>query len=143
MAAGTRLAIGTAIVLTVTAYMAYVGASSSWQYYLTVDECLTLQSDFPTRSIRISGDVLPGSLLIAANRIGAKFELKGTHDNLPVSFEGRVPDNFAEGQQVVVEGCLQSPLAFHADTVLTRCSSKYTTESTPRNAGNLSPGKTE
>ena len=39
MTTGRKLVIGGLIVAGVTAYMAYRGASASWQYYLTVDEC--------------------------------------------------------------------------------------------------------
>ena len=40
MTTGRKLVIGGVIVAGLTAYMAYRGASASWQYYLTADECL-------------------------------------------------------------------------------------------------------
>jgi len=36
-----------------------------------------------------------------------------------------VPDNFAEDREVVVEGHLGTSGVFQADTLLTRCESKY------------------
>ncbi len=40
MTAGKKLAIGGTIVAAATVYMACVGLSDSWKYFLTVDECL-------------------------------------------------------------------------------------------------------
>lgn len=40
MTTGKKMAIGGAIVASATIFMAYRGASASWQYYLTADECV-------------------------------------------------------------------------------------------------------
>jgi len=125
MTAGARLAMGGIIVLSATIYLACVGASSSWQYYLTVDECLSPTVGLAHRPIRVSGEVRLGSLIILAKRQGAEFELVGNRGNLHVCYAGHVPDNLAEARQVVVEGQLQESKVLQADYVLTRCSSKY------------------
>ena len=44
---------------------------------------------------------------------------------LPVRYEGVVPDNFTEEREVVVEGRLAPAGVFQADTLMTRCESKY------------------
>ena len=143
MATGTRLAIGSAIVLSVIAYMAYLGASSSWQYYLTVDECLTDASAFFNERIRISGKIAADSLRIAENRVGATFMLEGTHGNLSVNCSGQLPDNLAEGRQVVVEGRLQNAHHVVGDKVLTRCASKYSSQMSPADLELYRPGIAE
>ena len=66
MATGTRLAIGATIVVSVTAYMAYRGASSNWQYYLTVDECLAKTLTLVQDRVRVSGNVAAASLASCA-----------------------------------------------------------------------------
>jgi cytochrome c-type biogenesis protein CcmE len=128
MTPGARLAIGTVIVLGATAYMAYVGASTSWQYYLTVDECLSQSTELTGRPLRINGTIRRDSLVIRPNRLGAEFQLEGTNGSIRVEFIGRVPDNLAESRQVVVEGHLDNDHRLHAETVLTRCSSKYVSQ---------------
>ena len=134
MATGTRLAIGSAIVLSVTAYMAFVGASSSWQYYLTVDECIADASTLLNERIRVSGRVANDSLCIADNRSGATFMLAGANGNLTVDCSGQLPDNLAEGKQVVVEGRLQDTGHLVGDRVLTRCASKYSSTTSEKDA---------
>jgi cytochrome c-type biogenesis protein CcmE len=42
-----------------------------------------------------------------------------------VTYRGTVPDNFAEGREVVVEGRPDETGTFSADLLLTRCESKY------------------
>ena len=128
MSAGARLAIGTMIVVATTVYMSFVGASASWQYYLTVDECLAQQEQLGTQPLRINGQVLSESLRTLPDRGGIEFQLAGTQDILRVTYAGRVPDNLKDGQQVVVEGSLQGPCLLVANSVLTRCASKYAAE---------------
>lgn len=125
MATGRKLAIGGVIVAGVTAYMAFVGASTSWQYYLTVDECLADASSLLGDRIRITGKVARDSLEVTANRKQASFSLEGAKGGLKVVYSGPLPDNLAEGADVVVEGRLESPRLFRGEKVLTRCASKY------------------
>ena len=61
MSTGKKLAIAGVVVAGVTAYMADLGASSSWQYYMTVPECVETGRVAGQR-IRVSGTIVPGSL---------------------------------------------------------------------------------
>ena len=143
MATSTRLAIGSAIVLSVIAYTTYLGASSSWQYYLTVDECITDAAELTNERIRVTGKIAADSLRAAEDRIGATFLLEGTHGNLSVNCSGQLPDNLAEGRQVVVEGRLQDAHHIVADKVLTRCASKYSSQMSPADSQPFQPGIAE
>ena len=67
MATGTRLAIGAGVVLLVTGYWAYIGASSSWQYYLTVDECVANLAHWQQQPVRVSGTIVSDTLLPTAS----------------------------------------------------------------------------
>ena len=60
MPAGAKLAVGAAVVAGVTAYMAYVGASASWKYYVTSEECLADTAKFTGQRVRVSGKVAAG-----------------------------------------------------------------------------------
>ena len=128
MATGTRLAIGATIVLSVTAYMAYLGASSSWRYYLTVDECLAEATQLQSHRIRVSGVISADSLQVDRDRQRAEFRLEGSGQDLSVSCLGPLPDNLAEQRQVVVEGNLRPDGVLSGDKVLTRCASKYSSQ---------------
>ena len=131
MTTGTRLAVGGGIIAAVTGYMAYLGASSSWQYYLTVDECAADASDLLGCPLRVNGHVAAGSLQINSNRTQASFVLKGSERELHAICAGPLPDNLAEDMDVVVEGRLESVSDLRGDKVLTRCASKYRSKGPP------------
>ncbi len=128
MTAGRKLAIAALGVVALAMYMAYRGAAGSWQYYVTVDECLTSADTLVGARIRVSGKVVPGSLVIGGDRREARFALEGTAAVLPVICAGPLPDNLAEGIEVVVEGRLEDASLLRGDKVLTRCASKYQSE---------------
>ncbi len=125
MTATHRLCVGGIVIATATAYLAYLGASSSWQYYLSVDELMADETSFRDCRLRISGKVAPGSLHIASDRSQGALVLQGAASKLAVEFSGTIPDNLAEGIEVVVEGHMQSAGIVQATKVLTRCASKY------------------
>jgi cytochrome c-type biogenesis protein CcmE len=125
MSTGIKLTIGGAIIACITAYMAYLGARSSWQYYLTVDECAANAGELVNRSLRVSGQIAPESLHIDSDRTSADFVLKGAAVELHVTCGGPLPDNLAEQIEVVVEGRLESAVELCGHKVITRCASKY------------------
>ncbi|MFH1267119.1 MAG: cytochrome c maturation protein CcmE [Planctomycetota bacterium] len=128
MTTGWKLAIGGVVVVGTTAYMAYLGAATSWQYYVTVDECLANADALGGARVRVSGKIAPGSLRISSDRSEADFFLEGTEAALRVISSGPVPDNLAEAVDVVAEGRLAGAGLLKADKVLTRCASKYEPE---------------
>ena len=137
MATRTRLITGAAVVLCATAYMAYLGASSSWQYYLSVDECVASASSLINAPIRVSGEIAPASLQVGRNRDTATFTLMGTRRNLRVKCSDQLPDNLLEGMQVVAEGRLENSNLLVCNRLLTRCASKYSPRPVPEEAGRL------
>ena len=125
MTTGRKLALASIIVASAIIYLAYLGAAESWQYYLTVDECLKNASMQSENRLRINGKIAAGTLQIAADRRHAAFTLKGEKESLEVTCKGQIPDNLAENIDVVVEGRLDGHNKFQADKLLTRCASKY------------------
>jgi cytochrome c-type biogenesis protein CcmE len=132
MTARGKLAIGGVVLVGVTAYMAYLGAAESWQYYLTVDECLANAETVGRDRIRVSGKIAPDSLRIAPDRRQADFFLEGSEGKLRVICPGPLPDNLAEGADVVAEGRLEDSGLLRADKLLTRCAGKYESRRPPR-----------
>lgn len=125
MRPSVKLALGASIVVAVTSYMAYVGASASWKYYVTADECTARAAQLEGHRVRVSGGVAPGSLQIASDRSQASFCLQGATSKLNVVCTGPLPDNLAESADVVVEGRLETGGRLRGDKLLTRCASKY------------------
>lgn len=128
MTTGIKLAIGGVIVAGVTGIMAYLGAASSWQYYVTVDECLTDTASLVGDRIRVTGRLAPGSLRTSADRARTTFQLAGAAGRLSVTCRGPLPDNLKEDIDVVVEGRLNDLGVLQSDRVLTRCASKYASQ---------------
>jgi cytochrome c-type biogenesis protein CcmE len=125
MSASAKSAVGAAVMTATIAYVIYLGASSSWQYYLMVDECVTRADELHGKRLRVNGCVAAGSLSVAADRRGASFVLQGNEHGLAVSCTGPLPDNLAEGMDVVVEGALRQDGSLRGEKVITRCASKY------------------
>jgi cytochrome c-type biogenesis protein CcmE len=124
-----RLAFAAIVVTGVTGYMAFVGGSTTWQYYLSVDECLAEGPSLFGKRVRVNGTVEPETLSITDGRKSATFTLKGSEQSLGVVCSGPLPDALAESMQVVVEGELQRAGWLKGERVLTRCASKYQAES--------------
>ena len=132
MTARRKLAIGSLVLTGLTAYVAYLGAAASWQYYLTVDECLANPGSLGQNRLRVSGRVAPGSLRIAPGRRQAHFSMEGTKRNLHVTCEGTLPDNLAEGAELIAEGRFDGTGMLQADKLLTRCAGKYKSQRPPQ-----------
>src|SRR5215510_3026554 len=108
MSRTTTIALGTAVIVSVIGYMAYLGASSSWRYYVLVDECAADTAHLAGHRLRVSGRVAMGTLHISDDRRTASFQLRGNQSEVDVRCRGLLPDNLSEDMDVVVEGVLQT-----------------------------------
>lgn len=124
MSAGLKLTAGATLMAAAIGYLAYLGAASSWQYYVSVDEATADATHMAGKRIRVSGRVRTGSLTIGADRHHATFDLAGESNMLHATCRCLLPDNLAENIDVVVEGTLQAD-QIQGDKVITRCASKY------------------
>ena len=125
MSPSVKLAVGASIIVGAMFYMGFLGARTSWKYYLTADECVARAAQLAGSRIRVSGGVAAGSLQMAADRSQARFDLQGARVTLPVVCTGPLPDNLAENIEVVVEGRWEGEGPLRGDKLLTRCASKY------------------
>ena len=74
--------------------------------------------------IRIGGLVKPGSVERGEN-LSIRFEVTDGNHDMPVHFQGIVPDLFREGQGVVAEGKIEPGGVLDADTVLAKHDERY------------------
>jgi cytochrome c-type biogenesis protein CcmE len=116
---------GVAIAIAV-AFLVVAGVREGWVYYLPVDQFLA-DDGYHDQRVRLRGTVAHDNLHVAGTRLLARFELQGEQRGLRVEYEGVVGDMFGAGREVVVEGRLDEAGVFQADTLLTRCASKYET----------------
>ena len=78
----------------------------------------------PGTRIRIGGLVKPGSVQRGDN-LRIRFEVTDGKHDIPVRYQGIVPDLFREGQGVVAEGKIEPGGSFDADTVLAKHDERY------------------
>ena len=74
--------------------------------------------------VRIGGLVKDGSVQRGDN-LRIRFEVTDGNNDVPVKFQGIVPDLFREGQGVVAEGKLEPGGILDADTVLAKHDERY------------------
>jgi cytochrome c-type biogenesis protein CcmE len=74
--------------------------------------------------VRIGGLVKDGSVQRGDN-MRVRFEVTDGKNDVPVTFQGIVPDLFREGQGVVAEGKLEPGGVLDADTVLAKHDERY------------------
>ncbi|MCU0914052.1 MAG: cytochrome c maturation protein CcmE [Planctomycetes bacterium] len=120
-----KLLIGITVIGGGMGYVVVQAMQSSWSYYYSVDEFSAAGPAAREHSFRLAGRVKPGSVVRDLEQVTLAFTLAGTTAELPVRYRGVTPDNFTEDREVVVEGRLVATGVFEADTLMTRCESKY------------------
>jgi cytochrome c-type biogenesis protein CcmE len=125
-----KFLIGVGIIVVTVAALVYSAVDQTKMYMVTVAEFLGNRDAYAGTTVRIAGRVRGDSMRWNA----AAHELQFTLDDMqgggsvPVQYTGLLPDMFAEGRSVVVEGPSEGGEVFVADTVLTSCPSKYAPE---------------
>ncbi len=120
-----RFLIGGIIVFLAIGYLGYMGFQGSATYYYTVSELTEQGSSIYGENVRVNGQVAPGSVEQELGSLILRFTLIDGEESLPVVYQGVVPDAFKVGNEVVVEGHLNSASIFSANTILVKCPSKY------------------
>ncbi len=119
-----RLVIG--LVVVVGLFYVFMGsATQGGQWFMEVDEAVAATIP-PDRPIRVKGDVAAGSYRTTEGTTLHRFAIIGkTEAAMPVLYDGAMPDVFAEGREVVVEGMLKADGTLVATEVIAKCPSKY------------------
>ena len=131
-----RLAVAAALVAGAVAWLVFAATRENLTYYYEIDElkAATAKTD---GKLRLSGDVVAGSIVREDASRGIRFAIRGTgtpagSPEIPVVYQGTVPDIFRPDIQVVVEGRMDESGTFQAETLLAKCPSKYQAEGTLR-----------
>jgi cytochrome c-type biogenesis protein CcmE len=128
-----KFGVGACLLVAAIGYLMYAGLQQSSTYYFTIGEFLPKRSELVGQGIRVAGRVAPGSLVKQTSAKGTEMtfaigDFKGPNDavgeTVPVAFMGIVPDMFAEGRDVIIEGRYTDG-TLHAQQIMTSCPSKY------------------
>lgn len=76
--------------------------------------------------LRVGGMVMPGSVRRDNQSLHVHFTVYDAQGSVEVTYQGILPDLFREGQEVVVQGVLESENRIAAKEVLARHDEKYT-----------------
>lgn len=109
-------------------YLMVTSISQNSTYFLEVSEALAMDVDRLDRA-RLFGMVGQADLERDADALGVTFNLHDKEDArqiIRVRYTGAIPDLFAPGVEVIVEGGINSgENMFMASTLMTKCASKY------------------
>ncbi len=121
-----RFIVGAVLIAAAVSYLVYAGIRSTSMYYFDMDEFLARRAAHAGEDLRVKGWVRAGSVRWDATTNDLAFELarKDGSEPVPVAYKGILPDMFAEGREVVVEGRYDVP-GLHAKQIMTSCPSKY------------------
>jgi cytochrome c-type biogenesis protein CcmE len=112
-----------------------VGLKGSMVYYLSVGEFLDREGrEDLGENFRVNGNVVAGSIERTPGRMGAKFRMTDGKRELAVVYAKETPDTFTDGSEVVVEGKIGADDRFVAQTLLSKCPSKYESSAAGRDA---------
>jgi cytochrome c-type biogenesis protein CcmE len=127
-----RFIVGAVVIAAAVSYLVYAGIRTTSQYYFEIDEFLDARAAHEGEDLRVKGWVRDGSMKWDARTNDLVFELarKDGADPVPVAYNGILPDMFAEGREVVVEGHYGGG-ALDARQIMTSCPSKYEAGETP------------
>lgn len=117
-----KLMLGSAVVVLALGYVAFQGVRSSMVYYLTPTEFRN-RPDLYGYKVRLAGRVVPGSVEKAEGL--ARFEISDGITPYRVRFAGPLPDLFAEGREVLVEGRMDTSGVLQASQVISTHPTEY------------------
>jgi cytochrome c-type biogenesis protein CcmE len=124
-----KIAIAAAVLVCAVGYLMYTSTqSTSASFFDTVSELNARADSIDGELVRVGGDVVEQSIEIDGVAGPVYFEITDGIDTLAIVYDGQVPDIFDENIEAVVEGTYQKDGIFQADTVLTKCPSRFEEE---------------
>ena len=134
-----KFLIGAFLIVVAVGYLIYTGIQETKVYYFTMEEFLLKRETLANTDVRIAGRVQDGSMQWDPAALNLNFVLTPVDETtapsapgIPVHYQGIVPDMFAEGRDVVVEGVYTPEQNLIASTIMTSCPSKYEPEISER-----------
>lgn len=124
-----RFIVGAVLIAAAVSYLVWAGIRSTSTYYFEMDEFVAHRANHEGQDLRVKGWVRAGTMQWDARTNHLAFELarKDGSEGVPVAYGGILPDMFAEGREVVVEGRWGDG-QIAARQIMTSCPSKYEAE---------------
>jgi len=103
-------------------WLAASGISESKTYYKTISELKQMPASEAAQRVRVTGDVVPGSIRREGERVHFQILEKEHNQTLSVVYMGKdpLPDTFRDSAQAMADGKLQGDGTFHASSKIGR-----------------------
>jgi cytochrome c-type biogenesis protein CcmE len=105
-----KFIVGGVVVVGLIAYLMVTAIQGAGSYYREVGEVINQQTALMGKPIRVSGNIVPGSIKYDAATLNLDFKISDPTDaskQLPIHFHGVKPDQMErEGSTAIVEGVL-------------------------------------
>jgi len=127
-----KISIAVLAVLLAVGYLIFTGISDTGVYFRTVSEVIHQASILDGQSLRISGEVVDGTIQYDQDNLSLSFAVRDTENEtmtMLARYQGVMPDAFKEDIEVILEGTYhQNDNLFNATIMLVKCPSKYVAE---------------
>ncbi|HEU4724145.1 MAG TPA: cytochrome c maturation protein CcmE [Candidatus Eisenbacteria bacterium] len=124
-----KILIVSLVVIGSVAYLILSGVKQTGMQYMTVTELAQMEKAPKAGGFRLDGIVAAGSVQYDQKTPRLRFRMTDGKEAVNIVYEGLMPDAFADGRDVVVEGTFQhADRTLHATKLVTKCPSKYESE---------------
>ncbi|HEV8339241.1 MAG TPA: cytochrome c maturation protein CcmE [bacterium] len=120
-----RLLLAAGVVAAALVYLIIGGIRGAVVYYITPGELLAQGPAAAGKTLRIGGQVQPGSRSWDPATQELRFILTDGNASVPVRHIGAPPGLFTEGQGAIVEGTLAADGLFQARSIIVKHSEEY------------------
>ncbi len=122
-----KLIVVALVIFAVIGYLIFNAfKSSAASYFVTVSELQAQSVTMDGQRVQVGGNVETGSIQKGKPGDPINFVVTDGSHSIPVVYSGVLPDIFADNAQVVVEGTYHANGTFQADSLLTKCPSRFT-----------------
>ncbi|MCA9741734.1 MAG: cytochrome c maturation protein CcmE [Deferribacteres bacterium] len=126
-----RVYIALAVIVTAMAFLMISGFNTETMVYsVTISELKAKGDDAYAKGYRVNGFVDPNTIQKSADMLTVNFVVKDEAENMPVEYNGILPDTFKPSTfdgdiEVLLEGKFRQDGTFMATNIMTKCASKY------------------
>ena len=115
------------VILGTLGWLAFTGINESKTYYKTISELKSMNAAEQAKRVRVTGDIVPGSIQRAGTQVHFTIVEKERNLTLNVVYMGKdpLPDTFRENAQAMADGKMSADGVFYAHTIAAKCPSKY------------------
>ena len=117
------------VVVGAVTYLILSGVKQTGMQYMTVTELAQLEHAPKAGGFRLDGVVAAGTVQYDQKAPRLQFKMTDGKEAVAVTYDGLMPDAFAAGRDVVVEGTFHhDERTLRATKLVTKCPSKYEAE---------------